>query len=279
MAPALARPACLLLALVCAFAADLAQAAGPSGGGGGGGGGDRGDGAPGVYLEQANVPRAKALALDAALIKGWQVAASGSDYSIFETMVHESGARESGGGPKSVLLRIRADFSRDAGGVRVSLVATEISAPGTSRESQRDVTDDYRVNLYNALASLRQQWDDFALAGRPSRQPPDRNRSDADSRTAPAGQSAGSTAGQSTRPAARPVIPDPPPPPPPAGQWSYEAEKLAARHGCKVASSGAILLGGRADSQETGHEVHRVSCDNRSALLVRCDSEGCSVAR
>lgn len=268
MASLASFPAWLMLALLCAVWGGAVQATPARGA----------DGAPSIYLEQANVPRAKALALDAALIKGWRVAASGRDYSIFETMVRGSDATlddDSADGesaPRSVLLRIRADFSRDAGGVRVSLVATEISAPGTQAARERDVTQDYRANLDNALASLRQQWDDFARGGRPSRQPPGANGADVDARAGRASQ----TVSESPRPLSRPIAPDPPRP---TGQWSYEAEKLAARHGCKVSSRGATLLGDRASSRDSGHEVHRVSCDNRSALLVRCDSEGCGLAR
>ncbi|EIC20940.1 hypothetical protein [Thiorhodovibrio frisius] len=209
---------------------------------------------PSVYLDQANIPRAKALALDAALMKGWQVAVSAPDYSIFETTIREEKNTADGDSATiPVLLRIRAGFARDAGGVRVSLTATEIRLRGTGAESQRDVTDDYGANLHNALASLRRQWEDLALGGRRSRETESRS--------------------QPTHAVVRAPARDQPPPA--RGQWSYEAEQLARRHGCQVDDRGAILLGGRADSQSGGHEVYRVSCNNRSALMARCDSEGC----
>ncbi|WPL16154.1 hypothetical protein Thiowin_01101 [Thiorhodovibrio winogradskyi] len=224
---------------------------------------------PRVYLDQANVPRAKGLALDAALTKGWQVAVSQRDHSVFETLIHES--RDVGGGadapPVPVLLRIRADFIRDAGGVLVSLAATEIRSPGTRAEVQRDVTQNYRVNLENALGSLRQQWEEFALGGRPSRQPQALEMSIRGGRRQAPRRPAVARAAASEQ--ASPVT----------GQWSYEAERLAGQYGCQVSERGATLFGDRAESDATGHEVHRVSCDNRSALLVRCDSEGCRIAQ
>jgi hypothetical protein len=45
-----------------------------------------------VLLSGANTPRAKALALDAALLKGWSVAQSGGDHVVFEHRAHAPGA-------------------------------------------------------------------------------------------------------------------------------------------------------------------------------------------
>ncbi|MBK1648399.1 hypothetical protein [Rhabdochromatium marinum] len=241
---------------------------------------------PSVYLDQANIPRAKALALDAALIKGWRVAVSARDHSVFETRVQDPNAAGKSTAKASVLLRIRADFTRDANGVRVALSATEIRSPGTQAERQTDVTNNYRSNLNHALASLRTQWQDFALGGRRQAQAPPEPRAPSHS----AEQSPSRPASRSTnqpqqnqppppapthhRTARRPPAP-PAPPPEPVGLWAYEAERLASRHGCKVSARGSILFGDRAKNRAQDHEVHRVTCDNRSALLVRCNSEGC----
>jgi hypothetical protein len=233
--------------------------------------------APGVFLPQANIPRAKALALDAALIKGWRVAVSGQDHSVFETLIRESPEAAHGVGDEPevpevpevpnvpevpVLLRIRADFLPEAGGVRVVLTATEIRFPGTRAESSADVTHAYAANLGNALASLRAQWEDFALGGR---------RVEAASPAPRATLGAGMAAGRQ----AAPTAPKPMPEAVPIGQWAFAAEAFARQQGCQLGERGAALLGGRAQSRETGHEVHRVSCENRSALMVRCDTEGC----
>lgn len=219
-----------------------------------------------VYLEQANIPRAKALALDAALSKGWQVAVSATDHSVFETMIPASQASEPAGAEfndaesSPVLLRIRADYMRELGGVRVLLTATEFHAPGTQAETRVDVTETYSTNLNNALASLRSQWEDVALGGRGNaRRRPTSNQSQA----APASQHGRASVRQ--------------PPPPEIGQWAYEAEQSAVRRGCHLGERGAVLLGGRVQNKNSGHELHRVHCKNRSALLVRCDTEGCRV--
>lgn len=203
---------------------------------------------PSVYLDQANVPRAKALALDAALMKGWRVVVSGMDHSVFETLIEEE---PDGGEPIAVLLRIRADFVPAGGGVRVALTATEIRSPGTQVEYRRDVTEDYRANLHNALASLRGQWEDFALGGRRTAVQPGSER-----------------AARSPESARVPL-----------GHWTYEAEQFATRQGCQVSEQGAVLLGGRVRDQMLDHETHRVICENRSAMLVRCDGEGCRLGR
>ncbi len=215
---------------------------------------------PSVYLDQATIHRARALALDAALSKGWRVVESTTDYSVFETLIHESADQaDSELDSIPVLLRIHTAFIRDAGGVRVGLTATEIRSPGTEAENRRDVTEDYRANLYNALSSLRRQWEVFALGGRVSHQPP------------------GTTT--TVRRAHQQSSSAPDTLPSPVGRWAHEAEAVANLHGCQVAAQGAVLLGDRARRNESDHETHRVACDNRSAMLVRCDSETCQISR
>jgi hypothetical protein len=119
--------------------------------------------APSVFLAGANVPRAKALALDAALLKGWDVAESAREHVVFETLLDtpaSDGPPNAAdlGRPGRTLLRIRADFVESTGGVTASLRADEIWFPGRPTQWSTDVTAPYRSNLMNALASLRTQW-------------------------------------------------------------------------------------------------------------------------
>lgn len=44
---------------------------------------------PGIFLQGASVPRAKGLALDAALIRGWKVALSEPSFVVFETKLDQ----------------------------------------------------------------------------------------------------------------------------------------------------------------------------------------------
>jgi hypothetical protein len=138
--------AALLLLLSCATAATAA--------------GDSPGSRPGVFLQGATVPRAKALALDAALIKGWVLAQSARDHVIFETLLEEP----AGIGPPNALppdqtlLRIRADFIQTPAGVNAYLYAEEVWYAGSSKEWISDVTEPYRSNLRKALSSLQQQW-------------------------------------------------------------------------------------------------------------------------
>ncbi len=118
---------------------------------------------PSVLLVGANTPRAKALALDAALIKGWSVAQSERDHVVFETLLVEPASTgppnaPAMGRPADTLLRIRADFTRTEDGARVTLRAEEVWYRGTPSRWSTDVTARYRANLMNALNSLQGQW-------------------------------------------------------------------------------------------------------------------------
>lgn len=214
---------------------------------------------PSVFLPQANTPRAKALALDAALSKGWQVAGGGPDFSVFETLISEPHENDWGEQQSvRVRLRIRADFRRQGSGTEVVLRATEIRAPGSAAERHRDVTGQYSANLNNALQSLRYQWEDFALQGHSH-----------SARTA--GSATSSAPGRSARPASRQEISAPRAP---VGQWAYEAEELARQRGCLLTERGATLTG-----DEGRDERHRVDCRNRPPLTIDCNAEGCRTAR
>lgn len=116
---------------------------------------------PGVFLKGATVPRAKALALDAAMLRGWHVAASGRDHSLFETILEEPaspGPLDDRLPPERTLLRIRADFIATPAGVNAYLRAEEVWWAGAIREWRTDVTEPYRANLMRALNSLERQW-------------------------------------------------------------------------------------------------------------------------
>lgn len=138
--------AALLLMLNCAPAATAAS--------------DSPGSRPSVFLQGATVPRAKALALDAALIKGWVLAQSAQDHVLFETLLEEP----AGIGPPNALppdqtlLRIRADFVQTPAGVNAYLYAEEVWYAGSSKEWISNVTEPYRSNLRKALSSLQQQW-------------------------------------------------------------------------------------------------------------------------
>lgn len=258
------------------------------------------DGSPSVRLEGANIPRAKALALDAALLKGWQLAESGRAYAIFETPLDTpaspgpADARAS----ETTLLRIRADFIEADGAVIATLRAEEVWRPFTPRAWTTDITDSYRGNLDRALASLHRQWDAFIRSrGRSvSPTPPSGSSS---TRAGTAGTRAPSTAPAAPSSAIRPLDPDrlrpmPAPSAPtntprpipeqpqtaypstdqPVGIWAFDAERLARRRGCDLDDRGAVLV-----SDKAGVELHRIGCLDRPVMLVRCNRERCWAAR
>ena len=262
----------LLLTLLIMLAGSLPVRAAP---------GDR----PGVFLEGATVPRAKALALDAALVKGWRVVESQPDHVVFETWLEVPASR---GPPNAVppartLLRVRADFVQTPAGVNTYLYAEEVWYAGSPKEWVANVTPEYRANLTNALASLQTQWGRIAKS-RPSviAKPPATNPAPAPTvRVEPfPGQTPIPTSS-----ASRTLDPMPPPAPRPqprfepapdykVGVWAYYAEQFAMARGCVLDNVGAVLVSG-----DTGSELHRVQCQDGNSLLVRCDREHCFSAR
>jgi hypothetical protein len=256
------------------------------------------DGRPGVFLAGANVPRAKALALDAALVKGWRVAESNPDHVIFETLLDTPASAGPPGiasgelaPPDQTLLRIRADFSTIDNGVMTALRADEVWYAGTARAWTADVTAQYRGNLMNALSSLRAQWASLAPAAAraPAAGPTPRPRrvlpqtplaveppaaAAAPSPTAPRSLPAPS---QTAVPRLTPVPATPPAASAalasaddPVGVWAYHAEQFAAAHGCTLADRGAVLV-----READGVEMHQVYCQGGSSVLVRCDRASC----
>jgi hypothetical protein len=261
--------------------------------------------APSVFLAGANLPRAKALALDAALIKGWRVAVSERDHVVFETRLDtpaSAGPPDVTAGrtapPATTLLRIRADFSTTENGVVTALTAVEVWYAGTPREWTAEVTGQYRANLMNALESLRTQWAGLAPsapAGRAGAAPAAQRMSPSTGQ-APAA-AAPRTAITAPVAAAAPVPAAPPPaagvprpavsprrrpeggvhPPPeddPVGVWAYHAEEFASARGCELADRGAVLM-----QEMDGSELHEVYCRDGTRVAVRCDRVSCMDGR
>lgn len=238
---------------------------------------------PGIFLEGANIPRARALALDAALIKGWRVTESGRAHVIFETLLEQPASS----GPPGVLppdqttLRIRADFIPTPAGVNTYLHAEEIWWPGTERQWIADVTQRYRGNLMNALSSLQGQWDEYSRRQRAAGRWPAAPAAGEDVprvRVEPAAAAAESATAPSPamieEPEPAPVAePEPGPVDIDVGTWAYYAEALARERGCPPGDLGAELLSADGDS-----EMHKVHCADGSTRRVRCDRTGCSMA-
>jgi hypothetical protein len=286
------RVAALLLTLLSAIgvAAEGDPAAAP-------------DGRPSVYLAGANIPRAKALALDAALVKGWRVAESEPDHVVFETLLDTPASTGPPGvaigdpvPPRQTLLRIRAEFSTTDNGVITALRADEVWYAGTARQWITEVTAEYRGNLMNALSSLRAQWAAIAPVGTsprlstsapvPQRRParvtapaaaPDPSApadvrsppyASGTARPAPGGERAAALPPAGPSPAQKPVPDDP------VGVWAYHAEELAAARGCVLSDRGAVLVG-----ETEGSELHEVHCQGSERMLVRCDRVSCVSGR
>jgi hypothetical protein len=254
---------------------------------------------PSVLLPDANIARAKALALDAALIKGWRVVSSAPAQVIFEIDLDAPASAGPSGvaPPETTLLRIRADFEEAPDGVLAALSANELWFAGTAREWRADVTAAYRGNLMNALTSLRQQW--AAIAPRRPTAAGTSPRAQSDGAPASAApvqrfepprrarlrDSAGSDIAPSPAAPVTPLPGTPVPPQPAAGPqapaqaadavgiWAYHAEAYAAARGCVLAARGAVLL-----EQAIDGELHRVYCDDGNSRLVRCDRQACGDA-
>jgi hypothetical protein len=242
--------------------------------------------APSVLLRGATLPRAKALALDAALIRGWRVLVSEPEHVIFEIRLDTPASAGPPGAtrPEHTLLRIRADFTATADGVATALRATELWYAGTPQAWSTDVTAAYRSNLNTALTSLLQQWSAIAPPTAEQQRPPAPTRL-APTRSAPVERSAprpspaqsppppGTRSSAAPPPALAPALRTTPAEQPaddPIGVWAYYAEDFAVAQGCVLGERGAVLV-----SDDAGTELHRVHCANGSTVMVRCDREGC----
>ena len=250
---------------------------------------------PSVRLEGATVPRAKALALDAALLKGWKLARSGRDYAVFETPLDTPASP----GPadaracETTLLRIFADFTEANGAVTATLRAEEVWRPFTPRAWSTDITDAYRRNLERALASLCRQWDQYAgttqQSARSSQQPKARPGAGSDQPQpldpvtlrprSPSSAPPTSSSSRSQQPAPTTGPTQPAPAEDrftrePVGIWAFDAERVARQRGCDLDDRGAVLLSDRA-----GIERHRVGCVDRGAMIVSCNRQRCWASR
>lgn len=230
------------------------------------------DGRPGVFLQGATVPRAKGLALDAALIKGWRVARTERTSVVFETYLDEPASMGPPGAvaPDRTLLRIQADFAQTPVGVNVYLYAEEIWYPGAAKEWASNVTPHYRPNLANALSSLQAQWTE--IAGERSPAPPGTPTA---SDGAPKVRTSPLTAPPASAPTSGQPLPVAPPPAevaadPDVGTWAYHAERFAQDRGCALSDRGAELVTSSGDG-----ELHRVHCRDGTTLKVQCDRETC----
>ena len=244
---------------------------------------------PGIFLQGASVPRAKGLALDAALIRGWKVALSEPSFVVFETKLDQPASIGPPNAlvPDQTLLRIRADFVQTPAGVNAYLYAEEVWYAGSPKEWIDNVTPQYRENLNNALSSLQSQWSEIAKTT--TRANPGSSR--------PSNRSDNQPGAASAKVRVAPMLParatatdrDPPKQPTPSlparpktpvmvdievGTWAYYAEQFAISRGCELSEIGAELISGN-----SADELHLVHCQDGSSLRVRCDREGCAGGR
>jgi len=241
-----------------------------------------------IWLDGATVERAKAMALDAALIKGWRLADSGRDYAIFETPLDQpaSDGPPGANAQETTLLRIEARFNDLDRGVEARLRAEEIWRAGTARAWKADLTDSYRGHLERALQSLRDQWQQFTatrsgnasgssrlMAAQPTSQERQTSRSRQDGQAQgrrPArwgsdpGDRASATSGSSNEMKVSSRV----------GTWAFEAERIARERGCTLTDRGTVLID---DSSDT--EIHRVDCADGHRMRVACNRSRCWGAR
>jgi hypothetical protein len=217
---------------------------------------------PSTRLTGATVPRAKALSLDAALARGWQLRDSGPDYAVFETPLDEPASTGPPDARRSerTHLRIRALFSAKDDGVEVSLHAQEVWRAETPNEWSAEITDRYRDPLQRALQSLNAQWQDFVGSGSGSR---------SDSMGAGEGLGSAKSKQRSTAPQTKAERASDQ-----VGLWAFDAERLARAQGCALDNRGAVLVAHTPTS-----ELHQVGCLSRPSLMIRCDRLRCWLER
>lgn len=207
---------------------------------------------PTALLYGATPEQTRDLAVNSALERGWRMVASTSNSATFEHALEDGDESGTAGeeGPASLsVIRVRAQFSREADGVRVQLTAEEVTSPGHTGERSVDVTDQYGLNLANALSSLRERWEDRRPAPTPwdGQRPPG---GDAPRRGWDGDRTSGAV-----------------------GTWAYYAERYAESQGCVLANSGARL-----ESAGAEWERHRVPCQDGSSLQVYCRFGDCTTA-
>jgi hypothetical protein len=190
--------------------------------------------APRILLVQATLTGAKALAVEAATRKGWRLHEEDQHYCLFETRLPS----EALGEPAS-RLRIRADFEPILPGVRVSLRAAQVFHLGRPNQRVEVVTQKYRANLDNALASLRHKWRPQTLE-----------------RQRPTAQRLSGSGDQGARSH--------------SGMWRYYAQQRASSLGCDYAEGDVVLI-----DQDSSGESYRVRCFNRESIALHCSDGDC----
>jgi hypothetical protein len=208
---------------------------------------------PSALLYGATLEQARDLAVSSALERGWRLVSSASDSATFEHTLEggdDTGTAAAEAPASHRVIRVRAQFSREAGGVRVRLSADEITSPGQPEERSADVTDQYGLNLANALSALRERWD----GRRPPPAAPTTEMGLPGSDTPRPGPDVSQSSG---------VV----------GTWAYYAERYAESQGCVLAASGARL-----ESAGAEWERHRVPCQDGTWLHVYCRFGDCTAA-
>ena len=118
---------------------------------------------PQTFLPGASVDQAKGVAMGAAVSKGWSVLQSTDDTLLLQRMLDAAAAESSLPGasvaPLPPVVQVRSSFFRRDMGVDVVLDAQVVTGRGTEQEKSVDFTENYRGELTQSLASLRQAWD------------------------------------------------------------------------------------------------------------------------
>jgi hypothetical protein len=258
--------------------------------------------APRTLLIGAEVDQARAVAMGAAVDKGWRIAESSGQRLVVQRPLSAAAAESVAPGsslaPVPPRVEVTTGFIPRPDGTEVLLMADVLTADPKGDAVRRSFTDTYRAELEQSLGSLRRAWETAswrvvgALPPVPEPAPP------ADIRIAAAGPEA-ETPSEAAAPAPDTVAPEPPaqpaagpvaaPSPPPSapvasapndmlrlnvpvpsGIWAYYAEHYARIRGCNLAGEGAVLINKTADFEE-----HRVYCEDGKTFLVRCNAGTC----
>jgi hypothetical protein len=117
---------------------------------------------PQTFLPGATVDQAKGVAMGAAASKGWSVLQSTDDTLLLQRVLDAAAAEGNLPGasvaPLPPVVQVRSSFFRRDLGVDVVLDAQVVTGRGTEQERSVDFTDNYRQELMQSLASLRQAW-------------------------------------------------------------------------------------------------------------------------
>jgi hypothetical protein len=221
----------------------------------------RPDAAPSSLLLHAGIPEVLSFAAETARQRGWTVLHSGPASVTFEQPIDADDTTA------PAILRIQASFAKSPAGVTVTLRAEEVR----DAAEPRDVTQQYRDNLLNALDALASKWG--LRPTTPTKPPPTPAAPTPTPAAAPAAPASSEPAPRSTLTRS---TPNPAPAPGPrhrVGTWAYYAERYAEGLGCALGDLGSVLEGSAGAA-----EVHRVHCADGRQVLVRCLAGVCSGA-